>query len=120
MELDEVLQRVLRRYGIWLLLAVVIPIADLRERAGERAEQIELSLNLFVIGDEIPVHLRRFVPVDLATLIERESLTLLRGTPREMAGELQRRRDRLGVSYLTVNGAFMEPFAPVIELLSGD
>ena len=36
-----------------------------------------------------------------------------------MADELRRRRDALGISYFSVNAAFIEPFAPVAELLAG-
>jgi hypothetical protein len=35
-----------------------------------------------------------------------------------MADELQFRRDALGVSYPSVNAAFVEPMAPVVELLN--
>ena len=55
----------------------------------------------------------------MATLIEHDSLLILRGSPRQMADELERRRDALGISYASVNAAFMEQFAPVIELLAG-
>ena len=48
-----------------------------------------------------------------------DTLALLGGTPRQMADELQRRRDALGVSYFAVSEAFAEPFAPVAELLVG-
>jgi hypothetical protein len=33
--------------------------------------------------------------------------------------ELLRRRDEIGVSYVSVNTAFCEQFAPVVELLAG-
>jgi hypothetical protein len=36
-----------------------------------------------------------------------------------MADELLRRRDEIGVSYVSVNTAFCEQFAPVVELLAG-
>jgi hypothetical protein len=36
-----------------------------------------------------------------------------------MAAELERRRTELGVSYVSVNGAFMEEFAPLVARLSG-
>jgi hypothetical protein len=55
----------------------------------------------------------------MATLIERDSLVILRGSVSEMADELQRRRERLGVSYVSVNAAYIEQFAPVVELLAG-
>jgi hypothetical protein len=44
---------------------------------------------------------------------------LLRGTPQEMADELQRRRDEFGASYVTVNATYLEDLAPVVELLTG-
>jgi hypothetical protein len=36
-----------------------------------------------------------------------------------MADELRRRRDAIGVSYVSVNAAFCEQLAPVVELLAG-
>jgi hypothetical protein len=48
-----------------------------------------------------------------------ESLHILRGTSRQMADELQRRREVTGISYVSVNGAFAEQFAPVVGLLAG-
>jgi hypothetical protein len=42
---------------------------------------------------------------------------LLRGTAREMADEIQRRRDQLGYTYVTLNALHMDTFAPVVELL---
>lgn len=90
-----------------------------RELAGDRADAIELSMNVFVIGDQATPWMEQFMGVDSATMRERDSLTMLRGTPQQMADELQRRRDDFGVSYVTVNGAFGEQFAPVVELLNG-
>ncbi len=43
---------------------------------------------------------------------------LLRGTPREMADELLRRRDTIGATYISVNAGYLEDLAPVIELLA--
>jgi hypothetical protein len=36
-----------------------------------------------------------------------------------MADTLLRRRDRSGVSYISVNAQFADAFAPVIDLLTG-
>ena len=90
-----------------------------RELAGDRVEQPELSMNIFVVGEEVPVWTQRFIGADAATLIAHDSLTMVRGTPHEIADELRRRRDAIGVSYVSVNGAFVEQFAPVVELLNG-
>jgi alkanesulfonate monooxygenase SsuD/methylene tetrahydromethanopterin reductase-like flavin-dependent oxidoreductase (luciferase family) len=92
----------------------------IRTTAGDRADAIEFAMNLFVVGDEVPAWQQGFLGVDAATLIEHDSLMMLRGnSPREMADELQRRRDAFGVSYLTVNASFFEEMAPIVELLDG-
>jgi alkanesulfonate monooxygenase SsuD/methylene tetrahydromethanopterin reductase-like flavin-dependent oxidoreductase (luciferase family) len=94
-------------------------VAEVRSAAGDRAGAIEFMLPVFVIGDEAPPWVQRFLQTDMATLIERDSLVILRGSVSEMADELQRRRERLGVSYVSVNAAYIEQFAPVVELLAG-
>ncbi|MCW0215434.1 MAG: LLM class flavin-dependent oxidoreductase [Pseudonocardia sp.] len=93
--------------------------AELRERAGDR--DVELAMNLFVVDDgsgSVPPWTRRFLGVDPATLDERESLAVLRGTPRQMADELHHRRDTLGVTYFVAGANYAEALAPVIDLLS--
>jgi alkanesulfonate monooxygenase SsuD/methylene tetrahydromethanopterin reductase-like flavin-dependent oxidoreductase (luciferase family) len=94
-------------------------VTDIRAHAGDRADDIEFAMNLFVIGDEVPAWTEQFIGADAATLIAHDSLTLLRGDTQEMADELQRRRADLGVSYVCVNAAFSEQLAPVVELLTG-
>jgi alkanesulfonate monooxygenase SsuD/methylene tetrahydromethanopterin reductase-like flavin-dependent oxidoreductase (luciferase family) len=92
---------------------------EVRAAAGDRAGRLEFALPIFVVGDEVPAWIGRFLQADMATLVAHDSLLILRGSPREMADELERRRDALGISYLSVNAAFMEQFSPVIELLAG-
>jgi alkanesulfonate monooxygenase SsuD/methylene tetrahydromethanopterin reductase-like flavin-dependent oxidoreductase (luciferase family) len=92
---------------------------ELLEAAGPRASDLELLLNVFVVGDEVPGWMQRFLGADQATLIAHDSLTMLRGGAQDMADELQRRRDAFGTSYVAVNGAFIEQFATVVELLAG-
>lgn len=92
--------------------------ATARELLGQRSD-LELAMTLFAVGDDVPAWAERFIGTDARILREHDSLVLLRGSAREMADELQRRRDLLGVSYITVNGAFVEQLAPVIELLDG-
>lgn len=93
--------------------------AEFRDMAGTRYEQIELSMNIFVVGDQMPPWIERFIGADVDTLIQHDSLAMLRGSPTAIADELRRRRDSLGVSYVTVNGAFADAMAPVVELLNG-
>jgi alkanesulfonate monooxygenase SsuD/methylene tetrahydromethanopterin reductase-like flavin-dependent oxidoreductase (luciferase family) len=92
---------------------------ELRSAAGPRASALELLLNVFVVGDDVPAWMQQFLGADAATLIARDSLTILRGSAQEMADELQRRRDAFGTSYVAVNAVFIEQFAPVVELLAG-
>ena len=94
-------------------------VADLAARAGDRGDEIELAANLFVIGDEVPAEMVRFVGADAAQMKAADSLAMLRGTVTQMCDELQRRRERFGQSYVLVNAAFADAFAPVVEQLAG-
>ncbi len=91
--------------------------AELRAAAGER--DIELAMNLFVLGDEVPEWTRGFLGATAEELIAADSLTMLRGSVAQMVDELQRRRDAFGTSYISVNAAFFEQLAPVGEVLNG-
>ena len=93
---------------------------ELGEKFGERLGNVELAANIFVVGDEVPPWVEHFVGIDAATMIAQDSLTMLRGgSVTEMADEIRRRRDALGLSYLSVNQVFMEQFAPIVERLTG-
>jgi hypothetical protein len=94
-------------------------VQDLRAKAGDRADQIEIAMNLGVVGDEVPPWMRQFLTVDPATMAEHDSMVLLRGSVQEMADELQRRRDDFGVSYVSISAGFSEQLAPVVEKLNG-
>jgi probable F420-dependent oxidoreductase len=94
-------------------------IAGVREAAGDRGAGLEFAAPIFVVGDEAPPWILRFMGTDMATLIAGDSLMILRGGPDQMAEELQRRRETLGISYFSVNATFIEEFAPVVGLLAG-
>ena len=92
----------------------------LRDTFGGRLDNIELATNIFVVGDEVPSWIEQFVGADAETMIAQDSLTMLRGNSvAELAAEIQRRRDTLGLSYISVNQVFMEQFAPIVERLTG-
>jgi alkanesulfonate monooxygenase SsuD/methylene tetrahydromethanopterin reductase-like flavin-dependent oxidoreductase (luciferase family) len=92
-------------------------VGEIRAAAGDR--DLEFAMNIWVVGDEVPPWIRGFIGVDAETLVEHDSLGMLRGDADAMAEELERRREQFGVSYVSVNGAFIEEFAPVVERLSG-
>jgi alkanesulfonate monooxygenase SsuD/methylene tetrahydromethanopterin reductase-like flavin-dependent oxidoreductase (luciferase family) len=92
---------------------------QLRKIAGDEAfDRLELNVNIALVGDEIPPHAAAWLGAEPQELIRNGSITVLLGTPREMADTLLRRRDSAAVSYISVNGQFAERFAPVIELLA--
>jgi len=94
-------------------------VAELRAVAGGRFDELELSYNLAGVGTELPGFLSRQMGVDPAELIRTKAPAILTGTPQEMADTLRRRRDELGISYVAVNGMFLEQLAPVVEMLAG-
>lgn len=71
------------------------------------------------MGTEVPPWVQGFIGSAAATLIAHDSLVMLRGSTAEMVDEMRRRRDTLGVSYVSVNSAFFEQLAPVVEQLAG-
>lgn len=97
---------------------VALLIAEIRQASG-RGDDIEFASPIFVVGDEAEPWVTRFLQTDVATLAAHDSLQLLRGSARQMADELERRRETLGITYFSVNGAFVTAFAPVLELLAG-
>jgi probable F420-dependent oxidoreductase len=94
-------------------------VDETRDAAGERADDIEFSMNVLAVGDAMHPGLEALLGTDIKSLHAGNSLFLLRGTPREMADEIQRRRDEIGYSYITLNGLHVDTFAPVVELLRG-
>lgn len=93
---------------------VAAKLDELYELAGDRFHALEIGMNLVAVGDEPPAWLTgRFGPIGP------DATGLLTGTPDQMAETLRRRRDRLGVSYVSVNAQFMDAFAPVVERLAG-
>ncbi|GLY69261.1 LLM class flavin-dependent oxidoreductase [Amycolatopsis taiwanensis] len=85
--------------------------------AGDR--DVELAMNLLAVGDQRVPWLERFAGVGLPELVAGGAVSVLPGTPEQAADTLRRRRVELGVSYITINSAFIEQFAPVVELLRG-
>jgi probable F420-dependent oxidoreductase len=95
-------------------------VEALRDAAGDRVADLELHLNLAAVAADasaFPAHLERMVGGDPRELAESGAISLLTGSPEQIADTLCRRREEFHVSYLGVNGQFMEQFAEVIEVL---
>ncbi|GAA2792789.1 LLM class flavin-dependent oxidoreductase [Nonomuraea dietziae] len=86
---------------------------ELYELAADRFPQLEINANLAAVGEDLPPWLLRQIGG------EPRGTGILTGSVEEMAETLRKRRDRLGVSYVSINADYMEAFAPVVERLTG-
>ncbi len=93
-------------------------VTDLHAQVRDRVTEIELAGSIFVVGDHPPDYLTAQIGADLPTLRAHDSLTILPADPTAAADELQRRRDRYGLSYITVSAEYADAFAPVVERLT--
>ncbi|GAA0911306.1 LLM class flavin-dependent oxidoreductase [Nonomuraea longicatena] len=92
---------------------------ELYEIAGDRFPKLEVNSNLFVVGDDAPDWLVRSLGRDPREIVARGGYGVVPGEPAAIADTLAGRRDRLGISYVTVGAPFAERFAPVVERLVG-
>ncbi|MBF6328215.1 LLM class F420-dependent oxidoreductase [Nocardia transvalensis] len=88
---------------------------------GNRAGEVEFNIlvQALTTPDEVPELEQRFakhLPEG-----DREPLaefpTVLVGSPEQMAAQLRERREKYGITYITVHEPELDKFAPVIELL---
>ncbi|HEU5356693.1 MAG TPA: LLM class flavin-dependent oxidoreductase [Actinocrinis sp.] len=91
---------------------------ELRRIDAAAFDRLELVLNVALVGENAPPQLASWLGADPEELIRGGSIATLVGTPRQMADTLLRRRERTGVSYISVNAMFADQIAPVIELLA--
>lgn len=94
-------------------------IGRVRDAAADRTDDIELAAGLIAVGDDEHPWLQ-CLGLDGGQLACAGAVTVVTGTPRQMADTLLTRRDSLGLSYLTVPIQSAETFAPVAELLTGN
>jgi alkanesulfonate monooxygenase SsuD/methylene tetrahydromethanopterin reductase-like flavin-dependent oxidoreductase (luciferase family) len=93
--------------------------ARIREAAGDRADQIEIAMNIWTVNSDLPPFVENFIGADAKTIRDSKSAAGLWGSTQEMVDELERRREAFGVSYFVFGGGSHEQFAPVLEKLSG-
>lgn len=94
-------------------------IALLREAAGERFAQLEININLMMVGERMPRWIAAQFGADAGQLARSGAVPVLTGTTDAMCDTLQRRRETLGISYIVVSDELMEALAPVVERLAG-
>ena len=95
-----------------------------RRIAGDRGDRVELATNLLIVGDDVPEAMRpffqRMLGTDLESVRASGAYGVLGGGPEAVAERLACRRQRWGISYVTVGQHAMEEFAAVIRLLHED
>jgi len=94
-------------------------IALLREAAGERFAQLEININLMMVGERMPRWIAAQFGADAGRLARSGAVPVLTGTTDAMCDTLERRRETLDISYIVVSDELMEALAPVVGRLAG-
>ena len=94
-------------------------VAHVRDSAGARFDEVELSINLLCVGDRLPAEIARYQPVDVRALNEAGSVSVLSGSVDRMIDRLEELRDRCGISYVCTSEPFLDRLAPVVDRLAG-
>lgn len=94
-------------------------VSWIREAAGTRFDHLELNLNVMAVGDQVPRWIAGQMRLSAADLERAGALPALTGSVDQMCETLQRRRERLGISFIMVGDELMEGLAPVVERLAG-
>ncbi|WP_439383846.1 LLM class flavin-dependent oxidoreductase [Amycolatopsis lexingtonensis] len=84
-----------------------------RTLAGARLADIELGLNLMAVGEAPSPGIARWAGVDVPELAAAGAVTVLPEDPERATERLLRWRERWGISYVTINSGYAEPFAAI-------
>ncbi len=93
-----------------------------RSAAGDRFDQIELEIGAYFtsVGDQANAMAEGMGSIfGLSVEAMKEHPHGLFGSVGEICNELEKRRDRYGINYVTVGDSQMEEFAPVVAKLAG-
>jgi hypothetical protein len=101
--------------------AVARKVGWIRDAAGDRWSELEINIAIWQVDPEF--RRRRGSPIARARDISEEELPksphYLVGDTEEMVETLIERRERLGISYITLGAADLPVLEPVIARLSG-
>ena len=110
--------------SVRLATTVAEKIAHVRRVAGDRFDQIELSMVATIVvtdrrrpAAEQFARDRRWNGIPIDQVLEMPSLFI--GSPDEIAEQMQARRERYGLSYYVIFDHSLEPAAPVVARLTG-
>lgn len=86
-------------------------------RAATAGRTVEVNVNLMAVGDVVPSYLAG--RIDTSALAKAGAISVVTGSPDQIAEQLRDRRERLGINYVVVGDELMDAFAPVLRLLAG-
>ena len=94
----------------------------IREAAGERLGQVELSVTIFIANvtdkrEEVAAVMASGLGSETREILDTPHFMI--GTLDQLAEDLQARRERFGISYVIVPAEVAESLAPVVERLTG-
>lgn len=97
-------------------------VAWVREAAGDRFDDLELSTAVFMVSvtddrDTVAGNIGSAFGLDAEQALG--MLQVLIGTEQQMIDELRARRDRYGISHIVVNEAGYEALSPIVGALAG-
>lgn len=92
-------------------------VDNLREMAGTRFADIELSVNLIAVGNAPAPQIAKYTGVDVPDLAAAGAVTVLPENPAVAQETLLRWRERWGISYVTVNSGYAETLAEIARSL---
>jgi probable F420-dependent oxidoreductase len=97
-------------------------LAWVKDAAGDRFDQLELSVTIFLANitedrDSIAAVLAPGFDAEPRDVLEMPHFLI--GTIDQLVEQLYERRERYGISYVIVPGEVAEAFAPVVERLAG-
>jgi probable F420-dependent oxidoreductase len=107
-------------------------IGWVREAAGPRFPELELHTNVLALKvtdnrqqgkEEVAATLASMPPAIVSNTLDDEHILssphVLIGTVDQIVEDLQARRERYGISYVTVPGEYIDVFSPVVARLAG-
>jgi probable F420-dependent oxidoreductase len=94
----------------------------IKDAAGDRFDSIEMSATIFLATvtddrDSMAAGVAAGLGMEPSDILDMPHFLI--GTVEEIAEDIQRRRERYGISYVIVPGEVGESFAPVVERLAG-
>jgi len=94
----------------------------IRDAAGDRFDSIEMSVTIFLATvtddrDSMAAGVAAGLGMEPSDILDMPHFLI--GTVEQIAEDIQRRRERYGISYVIVPGEVGESFAPVVERLAG-